>query len=287
MILVTGATGNVGGALLAQLAQRGVATRALVRRPERADTLRGYDVDIAVGDYDDPASLPKALDGVERVFVAAPASEVLASQEGAMLDAAAAAGVSQVVLLTAAGVDAPGPSPVRLLRGHQAVVRRAGELDLPATVLAPNGFMQNFLRNAGQAQAEGVLAGPLGAAAVSYVDVRDVAAVAAHVLTSDGHEGATYTITGPEALTMEQVAERMSAVAEREVRYVDVPVDDARAGMLASGAPPWLTEGLIELYDVYKAGHAAAVTDEVQKATGHPARSLDTFLGDHRAAFRA
>ena len=286
LILITGATGNVGGALLARLSLQGVPVRALVRDPGRADNLRGYDVDIAVGTYEDPPSLARAMDGIERVFVLSPASESMAGQEQAVLAAAAGADVRHVVKLAAAGVDAPGESPVRFMREHQAVVRRARELTMALTVLAPNGFMQNFLAMSAQVQEAGTIALPVGGAAVSYVDVRDVAGVAAHVLTSDGHEDATYTITGPEALTMDQVAQRMSAVVGREVRAVEAPADQARAGMLGAGMSPWLTDGLLELYDVYRAGHAAAVTDEVQKATGQPARSLDTFLADHLAAFR-
>ncbi len=130
-----------------------------------------------------------------------------------------------------------------------------------------------------------MLRSSVGDAAVGHVDVRDVAAVAAHVLTSEGHAGATYTITGPEALTYAQVAETMSRVLGRPVRLEEVPAEQARAGMVAAGVPEWLADGLGELDAVTRTGAAAGVTDEVQKATGHPARDLEAFLTEHRAAF--
>ncbi len=284
MILVTGATGNIGGYLVRELCGAGAPTRALVRSPERADDLRGLDCEVAVGTFEDAASLKAALTGVDRVFLVSSGTEGLAEREGALVDALAP-GVG-VVKLAAAGVDQPGPTSVRFLADHRAVLARLADADVPTTVLAPSSFMQNLLRQAAGVTGEGVIRASVGDSAVSHVDARDIAAVAAHVLTSDGHEGATYTVTGPEALTYGQVAERMSAVLGREVRHVDVPGDQMRAGMLAMGMPEWTVSGLAELDTVYRSGAGAVVTDEVTKATGRPARSLEDFLGAHRAAFR-
>lgn len=284
MILVTGSTGNVGGALVSRLSTAGVPVRALVRSRNRGDDLRGYDVDLAVGTYEDDASLRAALDGVDRVFLLTPASERMAEQELALVRAASGSGV-RVVKLAAAGVDAPEESPVRFLRQHQEVVRGLADSGLPFTVLAPGSFMQNLLRQAAPVQ-EGVLPSTTGDGAISWVDVRDVAAVAAHVLTSDGHEGATYTITGPEALTSAEVAEVLARVLGREVRPQVVSPEQSRAVLLESGVDAWLADGLGELDEVARSGGASGVTDEVQKATGAPARSLEEFVREHQAAFR-
>lgn len=286
MILVTGATGNVGGALVSRLSTAGEPVRALVRSPERGDSLRGFDVEVAVGTYEDDAALRAALDGVDRLFLLTPASEQMVAQETAVVRAAqeVAPGL-RVVKLAAAGVDAPGESPVRFLRAHQEVVRLLADSGLPTTVLAPGSFMQNVLRQAAGVREDGVLRASVGNAAVSMVDVRDVSAVAAHVLTSDGHEGATYTVTGPEALTWAQAAAVLAGVLGREVRHEDVPAEQARAAMVEAGTPEWLADGLLELDEVTRSGAAAVVTDEVQKATGSPARSFEQFLTEHRAAF--
>lgn len=284
MILVTGATGTIGGHLVQQLCAAGVPTRALVRSRERADDLRGFDCDIAIGSYDDPASLPPALRDVERVFLLSPPGEASARQEGALVDALPD-GVG-VVKLAAIRVDSSWGSHVRLLTGHRAVIARLAEKGVPTTVLAPTFFLQNLLRQAAGITAEGVLRAGVGDAAVAHVDARDVAAVAAHCLTSDGHEGATYTVTGPEALTYAQVAQRMSAALGREVRHVDTPAEGMRAGMLAAGVPEWVADGLAELDAAYRDGPGDVVSHEVDKATGRPARTLEDFLATHRAAFR-
>lgn len=282
MILVTGATGNVGGELTALLCAAGTPTRAMVRTPEKADTLRGIDCDVAIGDFADPASLDRALDGVEAVYLLSPAGPDQVHQERAVIDAAVRAGrprvVKQAVMGMAGGIGRLGDS-------HLAAVEHLRSSGVAHTVLAPNNFMQNLLASAALVAEQSLLALPVGDGAVSHVDARDVAAVAAHVLTSDGHEGATYEITGPEALTFTEVAARMAQVLGREISYVDVPADQARAGMVQGGMPEWYADALSELMGAYRAGAGSAVTDEVAKATGRPARPIEDFLADHRAAF--
>ena len=285
VILLTGATGNVGGALVSRLSTAGEPVRALVRSRERGDNLRGFDVDLAVGSYEDESSLRVALEGVDRVFLLSPGGERMAEQELALVRQATGSGV-RVVKLAAAGVDAPGGSPVRFNQQHRQVVQALADSGLPTTVLAPGSFMQNLLRQAGSVQEQGVLRTAVGSGAVSHVDVRDVAAVAAHVLTSDGHEGRTYTITGPEALTYDQVAETLGRVLGREVRHEVVSPEQSREAMLAAGVPAWNVEGLLELEELYRSGAADTVTDEVEKATGTPARPLEEFLSEHAAVFR-
>lgn len=286
MILVTGATGNVGGALVARLSTSGVPARALVRSRERGDNLRGFDVDLAVGSYEDVDALRAALIGVDRVFLMSPPGPGAAEQELAVVAAVkVCAPGAHVVKLAAAGVDAGATPPVRFLQQHRKVVDGLALSGLPTTVLAPGSFQQNLLQQAGSVQEQGVLRSSVGDAAVSHVDVRDVAAVAAHVLISEGHAGATYTITGPEALTYPQVAELMTRVLGREVRHEELAPEQARAGMVGAGVPEWLADGLGELDAVYRDGAGSAVTDEVQKATGHPARTVERFLDEHRAAF--
>ena len=286
MILVTGATGTVGGQLVDQLSRRGAPVRAFVRSQERADVLRGYDCEIAVGSYDDPQSLHRALGGVTKVFLLSPPSEQMASQELAVLAAVRAGHAEvQVVKLAAIGVDGEVAGS-RLLEQHRTVVDALVEHGQPHTVLAPNSFMQNFLLWAGSVQEQGAFYAPAGEGAVSHVDARDIAAVAAHVLTTDGHDGATYTVTGSQALTYTEVAEHFSTALGKTVSYVDVPPDGARAAMVDAGLSPWLADGLVELNARYRAGGASVITDEVQKATGHEPRTVEGFLGDHLTAFR-
>lgn len=284
MILLTGATGNVGSHLLSDLCRGGHSVRALVRSAEKADNLRGYDCETAAGDFDDPGSLHRALAGVDRLFLLSPAGERMAEQEKAVVDAAAAAHATvRVVKLAAAGYH---EGRTALGAQHSAVVEHLRASGLPHTVIAPSVFMQNTLAWAGTISETGQFPLPAGEGAVSLVDARDVAAVAAHVLTSDGHEGASYTVTGPEALTYTQVAERFTSALGKPVRYQDVPPTAAREAMVAGGMSPWLADSLVELTALLRSGGAAGTTDEVQKATGRPARSFDDFLRDHMSAFR-
>ena len=285
MILVTGATGTVGGALVSRLSQAGAPVRALVRTRERGDNLRGFDVDLAVGDYDDPEALRLAVRGVDRVFLLSRPGPRMAEQELAVVRAVQEeAPGARVVKLAAAGVDADGEPTVRFLTAHRQVVRGLADAGLPTTVLASTSYMQDLLSQAAGVQEQGALYGATGDGAVAHVDARDVAAVAAHVLTSDGHEGATYTITGPEALTGAQMAQAFTAVLGRDVRYVDLTVQDLRERLVASGTDDWVAAGLQELAEHYRTG-AEQVTQEVEKATGRPPRSLEQFLTEHRAVF--
>jgi uncharacterized protein YbjT (DUF2867 family) len=117
------------------------------------------------------------------------------------------------------------------------------------------------------------------------VDIRDISAVAAKVFTNSGHEGKTYVITGPEALTFQQVAEKLSSVLARKIQYVDVPISAAADGMRKSGMPDWNVQAVSDLLAYFATGAAATVTDTVARLLGRPATSFEQFVKDHRAAF--
>ena len=290
-VLVTGATGTVGGALVPLLTDVGasgspvVPVRVMVPSPEAADDLRGYDVEVVVGDLDRPETLDDALKGIDAAFLVAPAGPALAARELAFLDAVdRAPDRPHVVKLASLGWEDPQS---RLSAGHGTVVERLRSAGLRHTVLAPNGFMQDILRFAAMVQEESALLLPAGDGAVSHVDARDVAAVAAHVLGDPApHEGLSYVVTGPAALTYAEVAAHVGGVAGREISYRDSPPDEVRQRLLGYGWSEWTADGMLEVYAAYAAGAGAVVTDEVQKATGRPARDFGAFLHSHAAAFR-
>lgn len=290
-VLVTGPTGTVGGALVQRLTAArpsgGSAepVRVMVPTDEDADDLRGYDVEVVLGDFDRPETLDDALKGVSATFLVAPAGPDLAARELAFLDAVERApDRPHVVKLASLGWQDPQS---RLSAGHGRVVDRLRDSGIRHTVLAPNGFMQDVLRFAAMVQEEAALLLPTGEAAVSHVDARDVAAVAAHVLGKPAaHEGRSYDITGPAALTYAEVAEHISRVSGRSVRYQDTPPEEVRKRLLGYGWSEWTADAMLEVYAAYAAGLAADVTDEVEKATGRPATDLASFLSGHAAAFR-
>jgi uncharacterized protein YbjT (DUF2867 family) len=278
-ILVTGATGSTGGALLTELLARGVPARAMVRTP--ADL--GPGVEVVRGDFDDPAAVAAALAGVRRAYLVTPSSERAEEQQVRFVELAAAAGVAHLVVLSQLGAAAD--SPVRFLRYHAAVEQRVRELGVPYTFLRPNLFDQALLALAGPIAAEGRFFAPIGSAAVSSVDVRDIGAVAAAALTGAGHEHRTYTLTGPAALTHAGMAAALSAATGREVTFTDVP-PDAFAAALTGVLPPWQVDGLLEDYAHYARGEAAFVSPDVPDVLGRPAIDFARFARDHADRFR-
>jgi uncharacterized protein YbjT (DUF2867 family) len=287
VILVTGATGHVGSSVVASLSQAEAPSRALVRSPERADDLRGYDTEIAVGDFSEPESLDDALRGVTAALLVAPPGLQQVALETAFIDAAARAPVPPHIVKVAS-IGAAPDAPYQFGRTHGQIIETLRSSGVPHTVLAPNGYLQNLEAQAVSVARDGVLAIPGGDAVVSHIDVRDVAAAAAAVLMEPaGHADQTYDLTGPAPLSYADIAQVFGQVVGRPVRYVDVPADQARAGMLGEGMPEWLVEAVLDLAAFYRTGAASLVSGDVERLTGRGPRSVEDFLRDHPAVFAA
>jgi uncharacterized protein YbjT (DUF2867 family) len=283
MILITGATGNNGRELVRQLVAAGQRVRALVRNPAKAAELKGPYVELAVGDFDQPATLDAALRGVDKAFLLTPVAEHFAEWQSAFIEAAQRAELKHLVKFSGMGADSN--AKVELLRLHGETDNLLRNSGVPFTILQPNSFHQNILSSADTIKTQRAFYWPLKKAAQSTVDIRDINAVAAKVFTSPSHEGKAYVITGPEALTFQQAAEKLSAVLGREIQYVDVPLSAAEDAMRKSGMPEWNVRALSELLGYFASGAAATVTDTVPSLLGRPAISFEQFVQDHRAAF--
>jgi uncharacterized protein YbjT (DUF2867 family) len=283
MILIVGATGLVGGATVQQLTARGVPVRALIRSAEKASTLAGPGVETVIGDLEQPGSLDAALDGVTRALLISPLHPRQVEWQGNFVEAARRAGAVHIVKLS--GLGTAPDSPLRSGRWHAQTERHIAA-GLPWTHLHPPFFMQNLLRSAAAIAAQGVLVAAMQAGKIAMVDARDVAAVAVAALTSDGHVGKTYTVTGPEALSFQEVAQKLAAATGRPVTYQDVPLAAVQQEMVATGLPAWLVEVRMEFATALRDSYAAAVTDTVQAVTGQPARTFDAFAREHAALFR-
>lgn len=284
-ILVTGATGTVGAGVIRELQARGVPVRALVRDRERAAAALGAGVELAAGDFTDPASIRAALDGVERVFLCSPNHPRQVEHETNVIDAAARADARQLVKIGANGAQIG--SPLEFWDAHGRIEAHLRESGLPWVVLHPSSYTSNLLAAARTIATTGTLFAPAGEAKVTLVDPRDVAAVAATVLTEDGHDGRTYTLTGPEAVTYHEAAQQLSVAIGQPVEFVDVPDGAARAAMVEAGLPAWLADQLIILWGQLRRGAAATTTDVVHVLTGHEPRTVAAFARDHAWAFRA
>ncbi|CCH01685.1 NAD(P)H azoreductase [Fibrella aestuarina BUZ 2] len=284
-VLITGATGTIGTALCQTLSNRGVPFRAMVRRPERASdlaTLPGATV--VAGDFDDPSSLATALNGMEQAFLLTPSSAQAEAQQLHFVEEARKAGVQHLVKLSQLAADAH--SPVRFLRYHAVVENAIQASGLTYTFLRPNLFMQGLLGFRDLIRQQGALFAPINDASVSLIDIRDIADVAATVLTQPGHANQTYTLTGPQSLTHADLANALGQALHRSVQFVYIPGEVMHQELLKAGFIDWQATGLVEDYAHYSRGEAAAVTDTVAAITGHPARPFAQFAADYADWFR-
>lgn len=281
MILITGATGTNGQELVRQLTAAGERVRALVRAPADATGLTGPNVELAAGDFEKPETLEAALRDVDKAFLLTPLAERFVEWQSAFIKVAQRAGLKHLVKFSAMGAGVPEIELLRLHGQTDDLLRGSG---LPFTILQPNSFYQNILSSVETIKTQGAFYWPLKNAALSTVDIRDISAIAVQALTRSGHEGQTYVITGPEALTFEQAAEILSAVLGRTIQYVDVPLSAAADSMRKAGMSEWDVRVLSELLGYFASGAVAAVTDTVPLLLGRPAISFEQFAKDYRAA---
>ncbi|TDD14273.1 SDR family oxidoreductase [Actinomadura sp. KC06] len=274
MILVTGATGNIGSELVDLLASSGEPVRALVRRPPPVPV---DGVEHVTGDLDDPASLAPALDGVQGVFLLPGYRDM-----PGILAEARRAGVGRVVQLS--GASAGSGDMTNAVTRYMIVTERAlHDSGLPWTVLRPSAFMSNALRWLPQLNAGDTLRLPFANVRAAAVDPRDIAAVAAKALLDDGHAGQTYYPTGPESLLPAEQVAILGDVLGRDLRFEAQPDDEARAEM--TGQMP--AEYVDAFFDFYVNGSLdeSIVRSTVQDITGTPPRTFRQWAESHTSAF--
>ena len=275
-ILVSNANGKVGQEVVRALAARGETVRVGARDVAKARA-EFPGAEVVALDFARPETLAAAVSGAHAVFAATP-YPLMPSAELALLDAAKAAGVKRFVKMGASGaeLDPAGPHAVA-----EAAVVGSG---LAYTLLRPTFFMQNYALMSADSVRSGAIYEPAAEGATSFVDTRDIAAVAVAALTQPGHEGKAYTLTGPAALTRAQVAAELSRASGREVKYV--AVDDAALRAAMAGAPPSLVELMSGLFGLVRQGLTAGVSPDVEKVLGRPAGSFAQFTADYAAAWR-
>src|SRR5260370_7222486 len=245
--LVTGATGLNGSELVRRLSARGVHVRALVRSAARAEGLSALpEVEIVEGDMARPETLTGLLRGVERAMLISSADPAMLEVESSFSEAARKAGVKHVVKLS--GIIPELDSPFRFARMHAEIERRLEVSGMAFTHLRAGEFMHAYFRQVPSIVARGAFFLPMEEAKIASIDVGDIAEVAATVLTSPGHEGKIYPLTGPEALSMAEVAEKLSTATGKRIRYVNVAPEEAKRAQLAAGVPPFTADALAELF---------------------------------------
>ena len=279
MILVTGANGRTGRVVAEVFHSRGIPVRAMVRDPAKAIGLP-LGVEIVVADFGTPHTLPIVLQGIHKVYLTSAPDPEQVTLHRNFIRAAAQAGVRHIVRHSVRGADEH--SPIKIARWHAASQRELEESGIAWTHLQPVFNMQNFLRFASSIRSQNAFYAPMRDGAISMVDARDVASVAVEALTSAGHEGNTYLVTGPEPLAFFDAAQQLSAILKRSIRYVDASPEQARNGMLMAGMPDWYVEDMLGFYEFYATGAGAVVSDVVPRLVGQPGRTFRQFVEDHR-----
>jgi uncharacterized protein YbjT (DUF2867 family) len=285
MILITGATGKVGKELVFELLARQSNFTVMLRSAENVRDFEAKGIKAVLGDFERPETYAGALTDVKSVFLLTTPHPDNMALERKFIAVGKAMGVKHVVRLSAIGANPWAASA--LIRNHGKSEAQLEESGLGWTILRPTIFMQNLVPFIGPSVSkESTLYAPAGDALLPWVDTRDIAAVAASVLTTKGHEGFIYEITGPEALTYTQVAECLSSLLDRQISYVNVPDGAARQSMLGMGMSPWLAEGMITLYHMFKAnGPTSMVLETVERIAGRKPRTLAAYLKEHEVAF--
>ncbi len=283
MILVIGATGTIGKDVVKGLKANGEQVRAMVHDPEKAPSAgREPGVEYVTGDLEKPESVIAALQGVDKAFLLSPEDPRMPELHGKFAAAAKDAGLRHLVRLSILPANPDAPLP--LAKWHGEADRLVMQSGVPYTILRPASFMQNFLRSVGTISSEGAMFGAMGDGKVGHIDAQDIADVAVTVLTSEGHEGKIYPLTGPESLSMAEVAARLSTTLGKTIKYVNVSPDEAKSGMMAMGMPDWRAGAWVGLGGMIAMGKADMATPAVKNILGREPHNVDQFAAEYAQA---
>jgi uncharacterized protein YbjT (DUF2867 family) len=278
MILIIGGTGKVGSEAVEQLSALEISVRALVRNPDKAASIAAPGVELAQGDLGKPETLIAALKGVEKALLISPPGPNQAKLEGNFLEAAKSSRLQRIVRISALG--SKPDSPVYLARGHGEVDKMLEESDIPFTIIRPHFFMQNMFLFEESIREKGVFHTSAEDGKTGMVHVRDIAAVAVTALKEDGHEGQTYVVTGPEAISFNDVAEKLSAALGKKIEHKGISFLEAKQYLLDKGWPEWFADSFVTLFDIYKTGKGGLVTDTVRQVAKVKPHTFDQFAAE-------
>jgi uncharacterized protein YbjT (DUF2867 family) len=279
-VLVTGATGNTGTGLVPALRKAGVDVRVFVRDASKAQPMKDMGVEVMVGDLDRPETIRPAVEGVDKIYLLTWNGPTQAQQAKNVIKEATKAGNPHLVRHSMWGSEKS-----RIVKQGLEVEEAVKSSGLKWTLLMPTFYMQNTLMAAQTIASDGAIYWDMKDGKLAMIDVRDIVDSAFAVLTGNGHEGKSYILTGPAAISLNEVAGTLSKVLGRDVKYVPVPGEAALKSMVDMGLPEWIARGYAELSEGFAENFASSVTKNVPILTGHPARSFEQFARDFAQAF--
>jgi uncharacterized protein YbjT (DUF2867 family) len=283
MILITGATGNIGTELVKLLASKGSSLR-VVSRDEKKVAHLDPQIERIIGDLHEPSVVQRALQGIDKLFMIPVLLDPDHESDRLLIDEAKRAGVGHIVMVSSGVVRLGDKNPIGILHRQKEVFIE--ETGIPWTFLRPGGFMSNVLRFwLATIKSQGKVFNPSGDGKTAPISPYDIAAVAAVALTTTGHEGKVYDLTGPELVSAHDQVRTLSKVLGKPIQCIDIPVQAAAIGMKSAGLPEAAIEGLSKLWTRVRKGEGAFQNNEVQRLTGIPAQTFETWCHEHRAAF--
>ena len=283
MILLTGATGNIGTELVKLLVAKGASLR-VVSRDEKKVAQLDPRIERIIGDLHDPLVVQRALQGIDKLFMIPVLLDPDHEADRLLINEAKQAGVGHIVMISSGTVHLGAKNPIGALhREKEVFIEQTG---IPWTFLRPGGFMSNALRWwADTIKLQAKVFNPTGAGKTAPISPYDIAAVAAVVLTTTGHERKAYDLTGPELLSTDDQVGILSRVVGKPIQCIDIPIEVAAEGMRSNGLPEALVESLSDLWIRVRKNEGTFQTNEVERLTGKPARTFETWCHEHRETF--
>lgn len=282
MILVTGATGNIGSELVKLLVAKGLPVRVISRDEKKVSHL-DPSVQRVIGDRHDPSIVRKAAQGADKVFMLAVLFDKNHEADRLLIEEAKQAGAKKIVMISSGSVRMEGNLIGRLHREIEQMVEDSG---VPWTLLRPGGFMSNaILWWAETIKSQSKVFNPAGNGKTAPISPYDIAAVAAVALSSSEHEAKAYELTGAELVSAPEQVQILGKVIGRPIECVDIPVEVAAERMIASGLPEALVKSLADLWTQVRKEAYTFHTNEVERLTGRPAQTFETWCREHRSAF--
>jgi len=283
-ILVIGATGTIGSRLCERLLVEKADFMAMVRNPLKAKAMNEKGMNTVVGDLDDMELLMDAMEGIDKIFLLSVTSPDIPRLQGNAVRAAKTKGVRHIVKVSVRGAATDAHFNIARFHGDaEQIIRDSG---IPFTFLQPHSFMQNLFFDAKTIREQNDIYSSLGTGRIPMIDARDIAEVAYMALTQHGHEGKSYYLTGPQAISYEDIAGELSKRLNRKIKVIPMTLQEEYNQSVSAGLPLWLAEDMKIVNGDYSLGKGREVSDDVENVTGRKAIDIGQFISDHKERFK-
>jgi len=283
-ILVIGGTGTIGSSVCDLLLAEQANFTALVRNEEKAQSFHARGLKTVFGDLSDLNSLKKAMEGIDKLFLLSVTSPEIPLLHGNAAKAAKASGLKHIVKISVRGASVD--ANFNIGRFHGNAEKEIREIGIPYTFLQPHSFLQNLFFDKQSIQEQNAIFASMGDGKIPMIDTRDIAAVAVRCLLGKGHEGKSYVLTGPKAISNHDIVAELSKALGREIKYIAQTPEESYKAMMSWGMPEWLVDDMTNLNRDYAANKAIEVSPDVEMILGRKPISLEDFVKDFADRFK-